>query len=287
MPGRSWGIALALLVSLPLVGAASEIRVTSASGAATSGGAPLEQHDTVAPGETIQVTQSGRASILGANMVVTLCNGAAMQFEATTDDGVQVLGIREGEIKASAGPREKGERLEIHTPVAIATLLGTAVHVAVDPVTGDSVITSLEHRVRVENIDASVEGYVILSPGDQVVVRRNHAPRDVSKVDPGEFGRSSSCLDDSDFRRAALLLDDKELRAATIAMIAAMDIPSSPDEVPSVASAQASIMNALSTGITGFNPFDDPGCPGRCDDLPDPTNTPSVPVVPPPLPLPP
>jgi hypothetical protein len=296
-PSLAFASIAALLVATSI--AHAEIRVTSSSGASHADGTPLTQHSTVASGEVIKVDKRGRASIYAANTVVNLCNGAKMKFQTEASDGAQILGISEGEIKASAGPRGKGSRLEIHTPVAIATLLGTAVHVEVDPETGDTIITSLEHRVRVENIDDALDGYVILSPGDQVVVRKDSAPNEVSKVDPGDFKRSSRCLDDEEFRRSAILIDHKATRLASIAMITAMDVPASPHEIPSVSleASTSPMLQSLSASTTGsFDPIDGGGCAGRCDDHTDaptlgdgfpPPPAPAIPIVPPPPPPPP
>ncbi len=286
------------IISLTVVGlaaaaqASAEVRVTSVNGTSQSGGEPLVQHSSIASGETIEVEDDGVASIFAANTVVTLCNGAALIFNTEMQDGAQVLDISRGEIKASAAPRTGGSRLEIHTPVAIATLLGTAVHISVNPETGDSTITSLEHQVRVENVEEGVEGHVILSPGDQVVVRSKSAPDEVAKVDPGTFSRSSSCLDDAEVRRTAVLIEQMTLRSLTMASITAMDIPASPDEVPSVGMGHEPIFAGLSTRGTGrFDPIDDTGCAGSCADEPGGNSFPTVsvdtlPVVPRPLPPP-
>ncbi|MCG8588560.1 MAG: FecR family protein [Proteobacteria bacterium] len=225
--------------------------VTAVEGA-TVGGEPLAMHGRVADGQTIETAADGRCSMLLAEeAVLQVCNRASLQFDTRTASGASVLSLERGELKATVGKRESDRPLEIHTPVAIASLLGTIVHVWVDPETGVTTITSLESRVAVENADPDVEGRLVLEPGDQATVHPGESPRAVASEEVASLAKLSECLDDEDFRQLALRADKQRRSKDLLGQIAAMDVP---DGLPGVGSPMDPMFDVVKAGRTGGRP---------------------------------
>jgi ferric-dicitrate binding protein FerR (iron transport regulator) len=226
-------LALASGALLALAGpAAAVVTVTSAEGDTASAGEPLAMHRQLGAGDVVETEDEGRCSMLLAeDAVLQLCHGAKLRFGPEGPRGPSVLELTKGELKATVGARPPEDPLEIHTPVAIATILGTVVHVSVDPVTGETVITSLENRIRVVNVDAPDEP-VVIATGEQVTVRRGRIPGAVRRADPRELARHSDCLDDGAFRKLAAALERSAHADDLLEEVAAMDVP---EALPAVA----------------------------------------------------
>jgi ferric-dicitrate binding protein FerR (iron transport regulator) len=211
------------------VQAAGAIVVTSASGKGSSDGGEIATLEAIKMGQEIESDEGATFSILMAdNAIIQMCSGAALSFHGETDLGPRVIDLSKGGLKANVAPRPEDEPLEIHTPAAIATLLGTAVHLYVDPETGETVITSIEHHVRVESHDPDVAGSVVLAPGEQVRIKVGKRPGRILRIDPLVFSRSSDCLDDEDFRLAALYAERERFLDELRGPIIIGDIPTGP-----------------------------------------------------------
>jgi len=91
-------------------------------------------------------------------------------------------------------PRAVPEHIEIHTPAAIATILGTIVHVSVDPTTGETTITGEENKVRVRSSDPAVPGAMTVSALEQIVMLPGGPlPSSPRRLDPVEIERLAGC----------------------------------------------------------------------------------------------
>ena len=96
-----------------------------------------------------ETTDDGKCSLmLDEDAMLQLCNRAEMSARPRTEGG-RVLDLQRGEMKATVGKQPADAPLEIHTPAAVAQILGTVVHVSVDPETGETLITSIESRIKV------------------------------------------------------------------------------------------------------------------------------------------
>jgi hypothetical protein len=224
---RSSGLAVAIALcwGLGLSGASaradedpgqvtSVIGDTRASDAQLAGGSSIGEKEHVATGE------DGKCSMLvDDDIVVQLCERTKLVLRSDPEQGRRIIQVDAGSVHVIAAPRLAEERVEIHTPAAIAVLLGTIVHVAVDAATGDSTITSTESAVRVRSTSKRFDRETTLNPAQQITVRSGTPP----PAKPLRLGRRqvvelTSCIED--LREAALegkrsdLVDDTITRMA-------------------------------------------------------------------------
>jgi hypothetical protein len=164
----------------------------------------------VADGEHVKLGEEGACSILlDEDAVVELCGQTSVVFKRDPKTNRRIVSLESGELRIVVEPREFEERIEIHTPAAIATLLGTIVHVSVDPATGETTITSAESKVSVRSDQAAVSGTTVLTPGEQVTVDPGQAPPATPKrLDDEEFDELGGCL--VNFHVAAADRDSRE-----------------------------------------------------------------------------
>lgn len=212
---------------LPLIsGAASAATVVTAiDGNVKASDEQLMQSDVVSSADEIVVEGSGIASLMVADSaIVKMCHGASLGFGEDQGSGPSALNLRTGQLKVSAEKRASDNPLEIHTPAAIATLLGTELLVEVDPTTGDTIFTSLDHDIRVNAIDSpDAEGFVI-SPGQSITVRKGMQPDAVENADLSAIEASSHCMDAERFRIAAVSSARNDYGQQSLSQIAAMDV---------------------------------------------------------------
>jgi hypothetical protein len=229
-----WLIVLVIAFSVPTAATAQNF-VTSVDGEAIRGDQALSLHDEVEQGELVETSDLASCSLLLSDgAVIQACNKASLRLRPGRNNGTQIIDLSSGEIKASVGPQPPDDPLEIHTPAAIATILGTTLHVRVDPETGDTTITSLHNRIRVESSDPSVEGSVTIEAGEEVVIRKGSPPEPKRVVDIASMMTGlSDCLDDESFRAAAVRADRERREAEALEFIVAADIP---DSLPPVGS---------------------------------------------------
>jgi hypothetical protein len=232
IPRSLTAVILLLLIAAP---ATAGVTVTAVDGPAVAGEDELAIHGSLSAGDTVETREDGRCSMLLAeDAVIQICNRASLRLREEGTRGPRVLELSRGDLKANVAPRPTDEPLEIHTPVAIATILGTVVHVSVDPETGETTITSVENRVRVASALAPDEAAVVLNSGEQVVVAPRRIPGPVRGIDREAMLGLSECLDDDDFRHAAIAAERRARGKALLNQIAAMDIPEA--GLPGVAS---------------------------------------------------
>src|SRR5262245_22601274 len=148
-----WLAIAALAAGAPARGAESGATVTAVTGNAGAGGSPLERQSSLADGDSLQTGDDGACSLLvDRDAVLEVCQGTSLRLghRDGKSDGPRVLELRRGEIRVLAEPRAAAQRIEIHTPAAIATILGSVVYVAVDA-NGVTTIAAAESKVRVES----------------------------------------------------------------------------------------------------------------------------------------
>ncbi len=208
--------------------------LTATHGNVSVNGAAAEQSDAVGAGDTVEVEGGAIASVLvGDTALVRMCHGAALGFGNDSGDGPSALNLRGGQVKVSAGKRAAGDPLEIHTPAAIATLMGTEVHLTVDRDSGATTITSLEHQIRIAGSSEQSQEPVVISPGEKITVSKDGVVGEVESVGTSDLAFSSDCLDDARFRIAAVKAAVRQYADKSVAQIAKMDTEV---DVPMVAS---------------------------------------------------
>ena len=157
------------------------------------------------------------------DIVVQLCERTKLVLRSDSEQGRRIIQVDSGSVHVIAAPRLAEERVEIHTPAAIAVLLGTIVHVIVDAATGDSTITSTHCAVRVRRASARYDQETTLNPSQQITVRSGAPP----PANPRQLGRRqmaelTTCI--GDLREAALQGKRRDLVDDTITRMAESEI---------------------------------------------------------------
>lgn len=129
--------------------AAQDVLLTALKGDASVQDRAIQDRAELGDDQSLQTGEDGNCSILvDQNAVVELCGETRVSFKKTTR-GNRIINIESGAVRLIVEPRDAGERIEIHTPAAIATILGTVVYVSVDPETGETKITSSESQINI------------------------------------------------------------------------------------------------------------------------------------------
>ena len=204
----------------------------------------------IADGEHVKLGEDGACSILlDDDAVVELCGQTSVVFKRNRDSNRRIVSLDSGELRIVVEPREFEERIEIHTPAAIATLLGTIVHVSVDPKTGETTISSAESKISVRSDQPTVRGTTVLAAGEQVTVEPGEAPSAKPKrLDPQEVSKLGGCL--VDFHGSAADRDSRESGERVMDRLTAFD-----------ASNAGSLPGAAPSDRPGGPPRDGPGDP--------------------------
>jgi hypothetical protein len=196
--------AIALLVAGAASAADTAARITAVAGATSVGDAAAEHAAHLGEDSSVQTADDGNCAMLvDEDALVELCSSTIMML-TRTDKGNRVVKVDGGTTRIVAEPRTAGEYIEIHTPAAIATIMGTTVFVEVDAVTGDTKITS-DKPVEVRNIDPNVAGSAIASNMNQVTVLRGRGPSQPMQLEQRALANLGGCL--VDFHQLALTVD--------------------------------------------------------------------------------
>jgi hypothetical protein len=179
-------------------------QVTSVIGDARASDAPLAERTAVGERETVATGEDGKCSMLvDGDVVIQLCEHSTLALHRDAAQGRRIIEVDAGSVHVIAAPRLSEERVEIHTPAAIAVLLGTIVHVLVDEATGDSTIASIHSAVRVRSASEGFDQETTLNPAQQITVRRGAPPpAQPEQLGPGQIAELTSCI--ADLREAAL-----------------------------------------------------------------------------------
>ena len=201
-----------------VAGAAQGATVTAAVGGSTGGAQPLEQLGGVAEGEPVETAEDGGCSLLlEEDALVEVCSDTSLSLRERKPGGPRVLDVQKGNVKVSAESRLGDERIEIHTPAVIATILGTVVFVSVDAL-GVTTITSEVSRVMVASSNPALSQATVLEGGQQLVVKPGEPPPvKPQPLDATRLAALGGCL--VDFHAASLQADRKDmLSSATDAL---------------------------------------------------------------------
>jgi len=218
------------LAAATLVGAApagaedAPAHVTAVVGDPQTGeGESLDSHSALGDREKIAVGKDEGCSILvDDDALIELCEDTEITLDRDPVSGRRIVRVNAGSVRLVVEPRVVEDRLEIHTPAAIATLLGTIVHVSVDPTTQATTLTSKESKFRVRSSDPTVKGSTIVSDLEQVVMRPGDAPPAAPrKLEPEEVDELAGCL--IDFHAVAGDIASHALQLHTAERLAAVE----------------------------------------------------------------
>lgn len=252
--------------------AARDALLTSVKGDASSSTGALDSHAEVVDGAPLETgDESGCSVLLDQNAVVELCGRTRISFATDPKRGNRIVNIESGTVRMVVEPREAGERIEIHTPAAIATILGTIIYVSVDPTTGETTFSSSDSRVNIrgrDEVDCTpvglpaeaglpecAEGTTIGSL-EQVTVMPGEQAGEKTKVDEQDLAALGGCL--FNYHDLAAKIDrmsqaDKATQRVVAVDVAAVDLPPvSLDEGPAIETESGDDVEA------DLDPFDDP-----------------------------
>jgi hypothetical protein len=289
--------AIALLVAGAAPAVETAARITAVAGGTNVGAAAADRSTPLAEDSSVQTAGDGNCAMLvDEDALVELCSSTIMTLTRKPDTGNRVVQIDAGTTRVVAEPRVAEEYIEIHTPAAIATIMGTTVFVEVDPVTGGTKITS-DHPVKVTSSDPNVAGSAVSSNMEQVTILPGQAPSQPQQISQTALANLGGCLVDfhalalsadrnavSERTQDRMALGDGELLTLSVALEppAGPDIPDAgsdepigePDDVLEDEDAAQSLSEEVVKPPDDYNPPDDyepPDefqLPGLCDGLP-------------------
>jgi hypothetical protein len=204
----------------------------------------------IADGEPVKLGEGDACSILLDDAaVVELCGETSVVFKRDRDSNRRIVTLDSGEIRIVVEPREFEARIEVHTPAAVATLLGTIVHVSVDSKTGETTITSAQSKVSVRSDEPAVRGTTVLTAGEQVTVEPGDAPpAEPRRLDPEEVSALGGCF--VNFHTAAADRDSRDSGERVTGRLTAFD-----------AANAGSLPGAAPSDRPDGSPRDEPGDP--------------------------
>ncbi|MCH8891246.1 MAG: FecR domain-containing protein, partial [Myxococcales bacterium] len=224
--------------------AAKNALLTSVKGEASIPSGALSSHTELGDDERLETgDESGCSILLDQNAVVELCGRTRIWFATNEKRGNRIVNVESGTLRLIVEPRELGERIEIHTPAAIATILGTIIYVTVDPVTGEATFTSSDSQINVRvrddkdctpiglpaeaGIPRCAEGTTIGSL-EQLTVMPGEKPREKKQVSEADLASLGGCL--FDFHDLAAEIDrmtqaNKATQRVVAMDVAAVDLP--------------------------------------------------------------
>jgi len=194
-----------------VAGAAQGATVTAVVGSAQRGGSQALEHLAgVAEDEPIETSKDGGCSLLlQEDALVEVCADTSLSLRKRVPGGPRVLDVQKGQVRVSAEKRLGDERIEIHTPAVIATILGTVVFVSVDAL-GVTTITSEVSKVMVASSNTSLSQATLIEGGQQLVVSPGEPPPvKPERLEATKFAALGGCL--VDFHAASLQADRKEM----------------------------------------------------------------------------
>jgi len=194
-----------------VAGAAQGATVTAVVGSTQRGGdQPLEHLGGVPEDEPVETSGDGGCSLLlEEDALVEVCADTMLSLRKREPGGPRVLDIQKGNVRVSAEKRLGDERIEIHTPAVIATILGTVVFFQVDAL-GITTITSELSKVMVASSNPALSQATIIDGGQQLVVNPGEPPPvKPTRLEPTQLAALGGCL--VDFHSASLQADRKEM----------------------------------------------------------------------------
>jgi hypothetical protein len=258
-------VAAALLAPLALAPAARawaelDAQVSAVQGDVRVGPEPVEQHQALEPGKRIVSGVDGSCSVLlERKALVQFCGQTSVALREREGEQVAMVEVLGGTSRTTTERRAPGDPLEIHTPVAIATMRGTIVATRVDPATGETTFAVEEGVIEVRSADPTLAAVVTVRAGEQVTIRAGEAPGTVVPVQPGNLADLARCT--AGIRAAALRAEAAELTSE----IVEDDFPG-----PDVATEGPALPPPLPTELPGVCQEPSGGCPGGGTEAPRP-----------------
>ena len=216
---------LGVLVSTASPASSTEgVLLTAATADTCALARPLTEQDELGDSQNLEAGDNGNCSILlDQNAVVEICSQTQVSFGKDSKLGNRFVNIESGTLKLIVEPREPSERIEIRTPVATATILGTVVFVSVDRAIGATTIASSQGQVSIRSRESGLRSETTISAFEQLTIHaaETHQKKEISEQQLDEFG---SCL--LDFHKLALKADRlRQETEATQRLVAADIIP--------------------------------------------------------------
>jgi hypothetical protein len=236
--------------------------VTSVKGDATVGAKSAEIASPVSEGDAIVTGPEAACSVLlDKRALMQLCGRSDVRLRYDEERNATIVDVTEGSARALVGPRRADEPLEIHTPTAIAAILGTILSVTVDPVTGDSTFALEEGEVRIQTRPSdSTPGQVIaLNAGEQVTVHADGTAGEVQALKRRDFARRKDCMHDRYFHATSIELARLDRENALTRVITDADIPDGGD-LPPVPGARLRPLEPPGGMDQSLDPFADDAC---------------------------
>ena len=200
--------------------------VTAVEGDTSLGETPAELSDRVSEDQSIVTGPEASCSVLvEKRALIQFCGQAAVRLRHDENRNATIVDVAEGTTRTLAGPRQADEPLEIHTPVAIAAILGTILSVTVAPATGDATFALEEGKARIETRDPAGGGIVMLNAGEQVRVTADGRAGEVMPLRLRDLAERPDCLDDRFFRGASVEIARLERLQWLTDAITSADIP--------------------------------------------------------------
>ena len=230
--GRRTSLALTALIAAGALGmsgpAGAEVTgtVTAVKGDASVAEHPAEISDPISKDESIVTGPEASCSVLvDKRALVQFCGQAAVHLRHDEDRNATIVDVVEGSTRTLAGPRRADEPLEIHTPVAIAAILGTILSVTVDPETGDATFALEEGKAQIETRDPALGRTITLNAGEQVTIHADGRAGEVRPLEPRDLPGRPDCLDDRFFHGASVEIARVERLQWLTDAITSADIP--------------------------------------------------------------
>lgn len=234
--------AIALLaVSLgiaPTAVIAAELIVTGISGTPRANGVSLLMHDRLSErAEAIELETNERSTLsvlYGTAISLQIGPSTRLLVHPATDERGELIELVRGELRTVTRRDQSKKRPEIHTPSAVIRPSTTTLHFFVNPVTGDTDVTSLESRAWVMSSDPNHKQSAILNSGQLVTIRMGEVPGSIQKVDLDPESDVTGFLSGRRLRDAAFAYDIAREGQIALNQIALNDVPDT--TLPSVAS---------------------------------------------------
>ena len=193
----TWAVALVALLVLPagLAAAAPAARITAAVGDAQAGDAAMSLRGSLDDGAALETGADGGCSMLiDEDSVMEVCGDTLLKLERKNGDpdGARVVRLDRGSIRMVVEPRLGEEKVEIHTPAAIATVLGTILHASVNAL-GVAEITSEASRVQIQSTNPSQPGVKVLEAGQSITIAVDGTLGKVVDLDAAEIQARGGC----------------------------------------------------------------------------------------------
>ncbi|MFP8882255.1 MAG: FecR domain-containing protein [Myxococcota bacterium] len=216
-----------------------DVQLTTVRGDASIADTALTGRSELAEDQQLTTGDDGNLSVLlDRNAVVELCGHSQVRFSRDKAAGTRIVQIDAGEVKLIVEPRNAGERIEIHTPAAIATILGTVVYVSVDPVTGATTISSSQSQVNIRGIGDTTGTGITISAYEQLTVVPGQQHQKKKSVSHEQIAAMTSCL--LNFHEIAVEMDRIPQQTRAVERVAFVDIGRA--ELPPVAAGRPPII---------------------------------------------